>query len=217
MKNVHVLGLCVVGSLIATGAQADDRPMFYGGIHGEVSWVEETDLHIADANVGELEFDLEYAVGASLGYMPPEESGILSNTRYEIELMYRETDFKDLNNSVIAPGGFGGSIESYVAMVNGYYDFDTGTRWMPYIGAGLGVALHTFDSITINTDDDDTVFAYQGMVGVAYRLKPYNHTYVGFGYRYFGTTDPQFSNSAGASVEHEYDGHNIEASLRIPF
>lgn len=202
---------------VSTAVAAEERPSFYTGIHGELSWVQDTDLDVGGATVGELQMDVEYAVGAAVGYRPPVGSGVLANTRYEIELMYRETDFKELNNSVIAPGGFGGSVESYVAMANAYYDFNTGTRWTPYIGAGLGAAQHNFDSITINTDDDDTVLAYQGMIGVAYALEPWQYTQVGFGYRYFGTTDPEFTTSGGASVEHSYDGHNLEAFLRVPF
>lgn len=203
--------------LSTAAAQAEERPAFYFGFHGELSWVQDTDLQIAGATVGDLEMDVEYAVGAALGYRPPVGAGFLANTRYEIELMYRETDFNRLSNSTIAPGGFGGSVESYVAMANAYYDFDTGTRWTPYIGAGLGAAQHQFDSITINVDDDDTVFAYQGMAGVAYTLEPYSYTHIGLGYRYFGTADPEFTTAGGASVEHSYDGHNLEAFLRVPF
>lgn len=218
---MHGLFLTAIAAGIASisysfNASADEVSPFYYGGHGELSFVQNTDLHINDAFVGDLEFDLEYAVGLSVGYSP-EVEGRLGQTRLELELMYRETDFDELDDSTIAPGGFGGSVESYVGMVNGYYDFDTGSRWTPYLGLGLGVSQHKFDSLTINVADEDTVLAYQGMAGVAYRLKPYERTYIGVGYRYFGTSDPEFSTTAGQSVEHSYDGHNLEAFIRIPF
>lgn len=217
MQKIIMASALLCGSLFAVSASAEQAPNWYFGLHGELSWVQETELKVAGADVGDLEMDVEYAVGVALGLTPFHHSPFWSNTRYELELMYRETDFDSLSNAALAPGGFGGSVESYVAMANAYYDFETGSRWRPYVGFGLGVAQQNFDSVTINTDDDDTVFAYQGMVGMSYTLEPYNYTHVGFGYRYFGTADPSYTNSAGSSVEHSYDGHNIEAFLRVPF
>jgi opacity protein-like surface antigen len=203
--------------VMTTGALAQtDRPDFYVGIHGELSWVQETDLEVGGTSIGDLEYDVEYAAGAALGYRP-DTQGFLGQTRYELEVMYREGDFDNLSNATIAPGGFGGSIESYVVMANAYYDFNIWDRWVPYVGAGVGAAQHNFDSITINVDDDDTVLAYQGMLGIAYKLQPYEHTLIGLGYRYFGTTDPEFTTASGASLEHSYDSHNMELFLRLPF
>lgn len=194
------------------------RPNWYFNVHGELSWVADTDLKIGGGKVGTLEMDLEYAAGVAIGWQPsPDPTSFLGNTRYELELMYREVDFNNLTGSTIAPGGFGGSEESYVAMLNAFYDFDTGTSITPYIGMGLGMAYQMFDSITIQTDDTDTVFAYQGMLGLAYTIPPYQHTKIGLGYRYFGTMDAEFENRTGQSVEHTYDGHNLEAFLRVPF
>lgn len=201
----------------AMPSPVSQRPNWYTTVHGELSWVSDTDLKIGGAKVGDLEMDVEYAAGIALGYQPSEGQGFLSDMRFEVEMMYREVDFKNLANSTIAPGGFGGSEESYVGMFNSYYDFNTGTSITPYLGFGMGVAHQMFDSITIQTDDSDTVFAYQGMLGMAYTLNGYEYTKLGLGYRYFGTMDAEFENRTGTSVEHTYDGHNLEASLRIGF
>ncbi len=184
---------------------------WYVQAHGEFTWMEDTDLDIGGAKAGDLEYDLEYAAGATLGYD-------FQPFRVEIEAMYREADFDDLANSVVAPAGFGGSIETYTAMVNAYYDIDTGSNWAPYVGAGLGVAQHEFDSITIQTSDEDTVLAYQAMAGISYNFSDYPAITIGGGYRFFGTQSPEFSDRTGTKVELDnYAGHNLEYFIRWNF
>lgn len=215
---------CVVSGAIALSftavlaAQAlASKPSFYGQLHGELSFAEETSLDVNQSSVGDLEFDVEYAVGLAAGYIPASGNGLYSNTRYELEVMYREVDFDSLSNTSLAPGGFGGSVESYTVMGNVYYDFHNESHWTPYIGAGLGYAQHQFDSITIQTDDEDGVFAYQAMAGLAHRIEPYDNVSVGFGYRYFGTQELEVRSRSGNSVAMDYDSHNLEAFLRIGF
>ncbi len=217
-QSVLVITAVLVYMAHAASASANTQSPFYIGAHGELSFMQDTQLDIGGTDVGDLEHDLEYAVGLSVGYSPQME-GRLSQTRLELEIMYRESDFDELDGGTIAPEGVGGSIESYVGMVNGYYDFDTGSEWLPYLGAGLGVAQHKFDSLTINVADEDTALAYQGMAGVAYKLSSerLKNALIGVGYRYFGTADPNFSTTAGQSMEYSYDGHNLEAFIRIPF
>lgn len=218
MKRVTGSMTGLLALLSASGAAAV-APGWYGALHGELSFAEETDLQLNGPQVGQVSYDVEYAAGVALGYRPDlrGRGSLLNNARIELEATYREVDFDDLSNRTIAPAGFGGSIESYVVMANAYYDFHNNSNWTPYAGAGLGYASHQFDSVTIQTDDDDGVVAYQGMAGLAYRIEPYNNVDVGFGYRYFGTQEIDVTSATGASVEMDYDSHNIEAFLRVGF
>ena len=192
------------------------KPGLYGQLHGELSFAEDEALDINGVNQGDVKYDVEYAIGLSLGYRP-DSQGFLGSTRYEIETMYREADFDEFTNTTIAPGGFGGSIESYTLMGNVYYDYYNSSNWTPYVGLGLGVAQQNFDSVTINTDDDDTVLAYQAMLGVAHAIDPYDNVDVGFGYRYFGTDEINVTSSTGNNVSIDYGSHNFEAFIRIGF
>jgi opacity protein-like surface antigen len=203
------LKMAVVMTAAAAGtAQAADD--WYLQAHGEFTRMQESRLDVAGAKAGDVEYDLEYAVGLAAGYQP----AALPQTRFELEAMYREADFDDLANSTLAPGGFGGSIETYTLMVNGYYDVDMQTAWTPYIGAGIGVAQHEFDSITIQTADEDTVMAGQLMAGLSYTFDDYPVT-IGGGYRFYTTQAPDFTDRSGASVEmDQYRSHNIEYFLR---
>ena len=208
-----VAALSAAMMISGTQAQAGD---WYGQLHGEFTWTEETDLDIAGTKVGDLKYDLEYAAGAALGYAPSATQTMLDDMRFEAEVMYREADFDKLSG-VLAPGGFGGSLESYTLMGNAYYDFKNDTGFTPYIGVGAGMARHSFDSITIGVDDDDTTFVYQGMLGVSYAMQDWEGVTLGLGYRYFGSQDPDFSTRTGSKVDMDYASHNLEYFLRYTF
>ncbi|UHQ53816.1 MULTISPECIES: outer membrane protein [Microbulbifer] len=64
-----------------------------------------------------------------------------------------------------------GDVSTDFVFFNAYYDFDTGTQWQPYLGAGLGNAWVDVDykpSDVRIVDDDDSVFAWQLMGGINY-------------------------------------------------
>ena len=67
---------------------------------------------------------------------------------------------------------------STILMLNGYYDFRTGTPWTPYLGAGLGFAVNqltqnyseSFEGVAASYGQrsTDVQFAAAAMVGVSY-------------------------------------------------
>ena len=105
-------------------------------------------------------------------------------------------------------GDFRGDVSALGLMANGWYDIDTGTRWVPYIGGGLGAArldigVGLKGTVTDDGDTDpatnviemgdgsidradDWVFAYQVGAGIGYRID--DRAVVQFGYRFFGTS-----------------------------
>ena len=86
-------------------------------------------------------------------------------------------------------------------MARGYYDFAITPRWRLFAGAGLGMArLPANQQLDLGSvylkrdpvtrDQDETVFAYHGMVGLSYEFSSPFQMY--FGYRFFAT-DPLVS------------------------
>lgn len=103
-------------------------------------------------------------------------------------------------------------------MANGYYDFDTGSNWKPFVGAGIGVGLaHLKEkgfSPATQTEGDDTVFAYQAMAGVGYSIVP--STTIFAGYKFFGTSEISVTDSSG-TARGTINFHSIEIGVRYRF
>lgn len=62
-------------------------------------------------------------------------------------------------------------LNTYSLMTNAYYDFNTGTKIVPYVGAGLGFVHNTLTTALLAEEAtvSDNNFAIQGIAGVAYQ------------------------------------------------
>ena len=117
-----------------------------------------------------------------------------------------------------------GAFSMIAFMANVDYDFDTGSRWVPYVGGGLGVATISLDTEnaqgTSLADDSDTVFAYQVGAGIGYEfpLAEGRSVTVSLDYRYFGTQDPTFAGDVtGAEFDVGISGHDIGIGIIYGF
>ena len=66
-----------------------------------------------------------------------------------------------------------GDIEQKGVFLNGYYDFNNGGRFKPYIGAGVGMVDVDIDYAPSGSqvvDGGETVLGYQGRVGASYNV-----------------------------------------------
>lgn len=129
-------------------------------------------------------------------------------------------------NGVVAasPITVNGNFSMLAFMANVDYDFDTGSRWVPYVGGGLGVATISIDTEDVDgnsfADDSDTVFAYQVGAGLGYEfpLEEGRSITVSLDWRYFGTQDPTFKGDlTGAEFDVGISGHDIGMSLIYGF
>ena len=152
------------------------------------------------------------AVGAS--------GGAFGNFRVEAEVLYNTNDVSTLSVAGVGSVNAGGDISTLGLMVNGYYDFDTDSKWKPFIGGGIGGANVSINSLSAGgaqLDDDAWAFAYQVKVGVAYE---FTQALAGtLGYRFFGTDDPDFvDSSSGAAFSTDgIQAHVIELGMRYRF
>jgi opacity protein-like surface antigen len=97
----------------------------------------------------------------------------------------------DLSSQVVAnnqtqPTAFSGKINLTTAFVNGYYDIATGSKFRPYLGAGIGLGFISDQDNGLKEFDYGTSFAYQGKVGVQYEVVKKGNAFVEF--RYVGLT-----------------------------
>lgn len=201
--------------LVMTGvANAEERwPKWYVGISGSMPWVNDDGVSVAGATAGNLEFDNPgWGAGASLGYKFGGTDTFLDMMRLEIEYAYRHNDVDTLAGAPVADDI---SVNAY--MLNALFDVPTDTQFTPYLGAGIGWATAELNLAPLAVSDEDTKFAYQGMLGVSYEPMTMPNVAFSLGYRYFGMASPGYRNAAGAAVEHDYDSHNAEVGARFSF
>ena len=117
-----------------------------------------------------------------------------------------------------------GAFSMLAFMANVDYDFDTGSRWVPYVGGGLGLAIISLDTETEAgtslADDRDTVFAYQVGAGIGYEfpLAEGRSLTVSLDWRYFDTQSPTFKGEVtGAEFDVGISGHDIGIGLMYGF
>ncbi len=187
--------LLVAAALSLLGAQAASA-QFYVGAHAGTNLTHEGERNDVDG----LSYEPGGIVGAHLGYR------LTPFLRIEGEATYRENDFDDFRGSPIT-----GDVSSWAFMGSVYFDFQTGTPWTPYVGAGAGVAVATIDS---GGEDDDEVTAFQFGAGVAYDFTP--NLALTLDYRLFGTENPEVELS-GVPVEIEYVNSAFLIGLRYNF
>lgn len=190
-------------------------PSWYLAFAGQVNFVPDStfiERGGPSPQSGTLELDEGYGFNVAIGYRPRYTGSVWDNIRIEGELGLLDNE---IDQMVVAGQGIqliNGDIQALKMMLNGYIDFDATQQIRPYIGGGLGAArIYT-------ENDEDTVFAYQGMAGLTYIPTTFPAAELNVGYRYFGTSDPKMTTpGTGSQVEFEYDSHIAEAGVRLYF
>lgn len=115
-------------------------------------------------------------------------------------------------------------------MANGYYDFATGHKIKPFVGAGIGIAsisAHTAapsaTTVSLTSSDTATVFAYQVTAGASYPVA--DHIDVTASYRYLGTSEGTFNTTLNngltpigtAPTKISYSDNIIRVGVRYTF
>ena len=131
-----------------------------------------------------------------------------------------EVEIGRRSNSIDSSGttSTGGKTSVASAMINAYYDFATGSAFVPYLGAGIGAArLNTNVSPVGSTgiDSADNTIAMQGIAGVGYQM---TDSWTGtVEYRYFTVQDAEVNTLAGGKADFDYDSHAVMVGLRYTF
>lgn len=138
--------------------------------------------------------------------------------RVEGELVYSDNDVEDI---VLTDGSTtveieGVSVSHLAALVNLYYDFDTGAAWTPYVGAGVGYGgtRVSFDG----EDEGDSGLAWQVRAGLTVQSSPSLSWDIG--YRYLDMAEFEYSESDGVEeimLRAAPKTHSISVSARFAF
>jgi len=196
-------------------------PGFYLGLGGGWNKVRDADWNSTNGAVGssgEMEFSNGWAVIGALGYQ------MGNGFRVELEPGYRRNS-ADSTTTNVGDRDADGRLSALSLMTNAIYELPLTFGLRPYLGVGIGGARLSADfsipnvaGADLSVDDEDWVFAYQGIAGLGFALS--DTVTLGIDYRYFKTQDPEFNSNragAGGKWEGEYASHTILASLRYSF
>ena len=203
--RTRTLLLALTGLSITTAAQADESRKWYVSGAVGVSFTQDADF-VDTASTGDFEIDETVNVAVAAGRQ------ITDNIRAELELSYRDADIDTFNVVGTGSASVDGDLQSTALLVNGYYDFRAGKKFRPYLSAGAGIVHHDGEvsggGVTLS--DNDTVFAYQLGAGASYAIA--DNTSLFGGYRYLGSSDPEFD-----TLEAEYNSHELRLGIRYQF
>ncbi|WP_225767901.1 OmpA family protein [Inquilinus sp. Marseille-Q2685] len=212
MKKNLMYAVGAAALLVAAPAMAQEYQAtgLYVGAGAGVNIRQDDSWSVKGTNIdGKSEYDIGPAGNIYLGYD-------WGSFRADAEVSLRTNNLNEakVGGNTIAKNGH---FRTIGIMANGYYDFDFGSPFVPYIGAGVGVALLDAElKAGGNTFKDfNTQFAYQGIAGVSYNFSP--NLAANLEYRYLGNTEPTFSDQG---VKLKYDSsnnHTILVGVRYTF
>ncbi len=172
-----------------------------------------------DNDNDQFEFKKGIVTKGSVGYVFKTSS--LINFRSELEISYRRYEADNSPEGGISHE-LDGNITYLTGMINGLLDFKTGTKWSPFAGVGIGLSQVSWNSIkfkdgtTSPVDDSDNVFAYQGIVGLAYDVA--ESWKIDLEYRYFHANDTTLTGDNGAKASlNSNTNHSVIIGTRYSF
>jgi OmpA-OmpF porin, OOP family len=186
MKKALVAAAALVALPVMAQAQTPSSG-FYIGAEGGLNWLLNTT--IANQTVSP---QTGWAAGGVVGYD-------FVGPRVELEGMYRSNSTSQAFFS--GSRGLVSQINQVSAMANLLYDFSPGSTITPYVGAGAGVGF-----VDSSSSLGQTVFAYQGIVGLGWNVD--TNFRVNLDGRYYGTSNPSVNGSS-------YSNNNFSVMLGL--
>lgn len=122
-----------------------------------------------------------------------------------------------MRTSNVSGASGSGDVDALSVIANVFYDIDIGSKFEPYVGAGLGLARVSADGAspisTTTIDDDDFGYALQAAAGVAYPLN--ERLKLTVDYRFLSVQDLDYTTASGVGVEADYNDHAVFVGLRF--
>lgn len=190
----------LVGILLLTSTSAALAAGPYVGLAGGVTIAHDADMELNYRGYKAkttIEYDAGFAINASAGYD-------FQPVRVEFEFGYKKNDI-----DTIAGWGMSGDITVMSYMLNVLYDFNTYSRFTPYVGAGIGLLDGEIESRYVK--GSATEFGYQAIIGAAYHVD--THFALDISYRFLHAPS-DFSDNG---VDIEYSCSNLMAGIRVKF
>ncbi len=195
---MRILKLTILVTVaVMAGATSAAAQGMYAAVNGGVNFTHDGKFMSSGVDSA---FEAGYAAGVSIGFD-------FGDYRVEGEVSYRSNDAEKVGGTSVSA-----NISTTALMVNAFYDFDAGSPFVPYAGAGLGAGFSTFEMP--GTDGDTTSFAYQFIFGAAYEMS--DAVELTLDYRLFSMGTPNYEFS-GIEQSQAYWNSAIMLGVRTGF
>jgi opacity protein-like surface antigen len=190
---------------------------YYIGIQGGVGFLADVEGRDSEGKAN-FSYDGGFDGSVTVGYDLGEQYPKIGKGRIELEF---NTASNDIDEAEFVEGKVrvNGSADRTSIMLNTIGEYTTSSGFIIYALLGLGWAEISLDNVSIMgesyVDDSSNELAYQAGVGVAWKFS--EHFVFDVGYRYYGTTDPDFNTHDGSNLDYEYASHRLLAGLRLHF
>ena len=202
----------VVAVLTMIAPSVASAENFYVAVRGGPGWTPDTTSGIAGGEDIQ-KFNLGFTGSGAIGYMTP------FGLRFDGEFGFLYSPLKSDGGVNVS-----GSLKSYTAFANVYYDLKLSMLgpFKPYVGVGIGAARVNADrqvfadSLGVKFDADEwrNAFAYQGRVGIGYELSTLFD--LSLGYRYVHINGGEVRDIPKVNTS-GMDNHSVEFGVAIKF
>lgn len=157
--------------------EASSKNNAYISVFGGANFLRDVDFSNGATTVA-TDYDTGFSVGGAIGYKWSDYKFGGFSPRTELEFNYFDNGVSGINFSGNGPGAetvLGSSdVTGFNFFANVFLDYDTGTRFTPYIGGGLGFTRSDFNiaynGANLNLSDNDTSFAWHIGGGANFEL-----------------------------------------------
>ena len=220
------VGLAALGVSTPATAQEKLEAGVYIGVFGGVNLHTSSDITSRVSGLDAIsKHKAGYLAGGVLGYF-------YDPYRFEVEYSYRRNSLKSLDftqdnglGTALTGAPFGSKLSASGRtaakswMANAYYDFETESKFRPYVGFGVGVVKINRINQSIGGAQvfggEERGFAGQFLAGFRTPL----NDYISFdlGYRFYFTEHLEFGTALGNSARAPYDAHSLTIGLSVQF
>ena len=167
---------------------------------------------------GELSTEIESDTGYAISFAFGRRHNHRLRSEIELALRGNDTSFEfagspiDDTLGIPFPANDEAEIRAYSIMKNFITEFQSNSRFTPYIGAGLGWSYIDLEAPSVDIDEGDGTFSYQAIGGVATTIN--NAADFIVEYRFFGTTEIDVD---GIEDSVTYRAHNLFLGVKFEY
>lgn len=205
MKKTMLTGAALAVLAVPMSSMAADDAFYIKGSLG-IGMAMDTDIDNMPnaAGTAKMTYDTGFVGSLAAGY------NFANPMRMEVEFLNQKNDLDRLSYNNLYGNFTEGDLKAHSFMVNGFYDVNTGSPWTPFIGAGIGWSKLDLNTPGFDNSDNDDVFTYQFIGGVAYAFN--EQWSVDAQYRFIGTSDATISDA-----DYDFNSNNLMLGLRYSF